>query len=118
MATASARHRDADWNRDWQNWNESLPVGEGDPEKHKPVKSPRPGIADLAGALKYNLPEARYIPGAASAVRHGARCRRAVAKQLLAALDIEVLSHVIRWAAHALARAVSFEELRALASER
>ena len=42
-------------NKDWKNWQESLPVGEGDAAKHKAVKSPRPGHADLAGALKYNF---------------------------------------------------------------
>src|SRR5579885_1768210 len=47
-------------NKDWKNWQESLPVSEGDMAKHKAVKSPRPGHADLAGALKYNFPEARY----------------------------------------------------------
>src|SRR5512140_2218355 len=30
-------------NRDWKNWQESLPVATGDPEKHKRVASPRPG---------------------------------------------------------------------------
>jgi chorismate synthase len=105
-------------NRDWQNWNESLPVGEGDPEKHKPVKSPRPGHADLAGALKYNLPEARYILERASARETAARVAAgAVAKQLLAALDIEVLSHVIQVGGARLTRAVSFDELRALAAK-
>src|ERR1700690_1039417 len=44
-----------------QNWSKPRPGGGGGPENHKPVKSPRPGHADLAGALKYNLPEARYI---------------------------------------------------------
>src|SRR3569832_1166675 len=39
-------------NNDWKNWEEILPVGEGDPAKHKAVASPRPGHADLAGALK------------------------------------------------------------------
>jgi chorismate synthase len=103
-------------NRDWQNWNESLPVGEGEPSKHKPVKSPRPGHADLAGALKYNLPEARYILERASARETTARVAAgAVAKQVLAALDIEVLSHVIRVGGARLSRAVSFEELRILA---
>ena len=48
-------------NKDWKNWQESLPVEEGDPAKHKRVASPRPGHADLAGALKYNFPEARYV---------------------------------------------------------
>src|ERR1700736_4946969 len=54
-------------NKDWKNWQESLPVGEGDPAKHKAVKSPRPGHADLAGALKYNFSEARYVLERASA---------------------------------------------------
>src|SRR5215467_3388957 len=54
-------------NRDWQNWKDALPVGSGDPAKHKRVASPRPGHADLAGALKYNFPEARYILERASA---------------------------------------------------
>jgi chorismate synthase len=104
-------------NRDWQNWNESLPVGEGDPQKHKAVKSPRPGHADLAGALKYNLPEARYILERASARETTARVAAgAVAKQLLAALDIEVLSHVIQVGSARLSRAVGFEEIRALAA--
>src|SRR5207253_6440184 len=48
-------------NKDWENWQEALPVGAGDPEKHRAVKSPRPGHADLAGALKYNFPEARFV---------------------------------------------------------
>ena len=48
-------------NRDWKNWQESLPVEAGDLAKHKRVASPRPGHADLAGALKYNFPEARYV---------------------------------------------------------
>ena len=48
-------------NRDWENWKESLPVETGDLEKHKRVASPRPGHADLAGALKYDFKEARYV---------------------------------------------------------
>ncbi len=105
-------------NRDWQNWKDSLPVGEGDPEKHKALKSPRPGHADLAGALKYNLPEARYILERASARETTARVAAgAVAKQVLAALDIEVLSHVIQVGGARLSRAVSFDELRALAAK-
>ena len=103
-------------NRDWQNWNESLPVGAGDPAKHKAVKSPRPGHADLAGALKYNLPEARYILERASARETTARVAAgAVAKQVLATLDVEVLSHVIQVGPARLSRTVSFDELRKLA---
>ncbi len=83
-------------NRDWKNWEEALPVGAGDPAKHKRVASPRPGHADLAGALKYNLPEARYVLERASARESTARVAMgAVAKLLLKNIDVEVLSHVI-----------------------
>jgi chorismate synthase len=83
-------------NRDWQNWQQSLPVEEGDPEKHKPVASPRPGHADLAGALKYNFLEARYVLERASARESAARVAvGAIAKLLLRELGIEVLSHVV-----------------------
>ena len=83
-------------NNDWKNWQESLPVEAGDPEKHKRVASPRPGHADLAGALKYNFPEARYILERASARESAARVAiGAIAKLFLRELGIEVLSHVI-----------------------
>ena len=83
-------------NRDWKNWEQVLPVGTGDPAKHKRVASPRPGHADLAGALKYNLPEARYVLERASARESTARVAvGAVAKLLLKSIDVEVLSHVI-----------------------
>src|SRR5574340_953545 len=83
-------------NRDWKNWQESLPVNQGDPEKHKRVASPRPGHADLAGALKYNFPEARYVLERASARESAARVAvGAIAKLLLRELGVEVLSHVI-----------------------
>jgi chorismate synthase len=83
-------------NRDWKNWQEQLPVESGDPEKHKRVASPRPGHADLAGALKYNFPEARYVLERASARESAARVAiGALAKLFLRELGIEVLSHVI-----------------------
>jgi chorismate synthase len=83
-------------NKDWQNWTEALPVEEGDPAKHKRVASPRPGHADLAGAVKYNFSEARYVLERASARESAARVAAgALAKLLLRELGIEVLSHVI-----------------------
>jgi chorismate synthase len=82
-------------NKDWKNWQEALPVGTGDPEKHKAVASPRPGHADLAGALKYNFPEARYVLERASARESAARVAiGAIAKLFLRQLGMEVLSHV------------------------
>src|SRR3954449_9483759 len=83
-------------NKDWKNWEESLPVEDGDPQKHKRVASPRPGHADLAGALKYNFPEARYVLERASARESSARVAiGGLAKSFLRELGIEVLSHVL-----------------------
>jgi len=82
-------------NKDWKNWQESLPVEAGDSAKHKAVKSPRPGHADLAGALKYNFPEARYVLERASARESAARVSiGGVAKLFLRELGMDVLSHV------------------------
>jgi len=83
-------------NKDWKNWQESLPVEQGDAAKHKRVASPRPGHADLAGALKYNFPEARYVLERASARESAARVAiGGIAKLLLREFGIEVLSHVV-----------------------
>ncbi len=83
-------------NNDWKNWTEALPVDPGDPGKHKRVASPRPGHADLAGALKYNFSEARYVLERASARESTARVAMGgLAKLFLRALGIEVLSHVV-----------------------
>jgi chorismate synthase len=83
-------------NKDWKSWTEALPVGQGDPSLHRAVASPRPGHADLAGALKFNFPEARYVLERASARESAARVAvGAIAKMFLRQLDIEVLSHVV-----------------------
>jgi chorismate synthase len=104
-------------NRDWKNWEEILPIETGDPEKHKAVASPRPGHADLAGALKYDFKDARYILERASARESAARVAcGAVAKMLLRSLNIEVASHVTRVGAAELSREATFAEIAALAS--
>jgi len=50
-------------NRDWANWTESLPVEDfaGSGSHWKAVTRPRPGHADLAGAIKYDFHDGRYI---------------------------------------------------------
>src|SRR5579863_173252 len=102
-------------NKDWQNWQESLPVSAGDPARHKEVKSPRPGHADLAGALKYNFREARYVLERASARESAARVAMgAVAKLFLRELGIEVLSHVVTTGNVTLFDQVPWEKIRAL----
>jgi chorismate synthase len=102
-------------NRDWKNWTESLPVEAGDPSKHKAVASPRPGHADLAGALKYDFPDARYVLERASARESAARVAAgAIAKALLLELGIDVASHVVRVGRAELTRAASWTEISAL----
>ena len=62
-------------NKDWKNWTEALPVEDidGGEEKKKPVTRPRPGHADLAGCIKYDFHDARYILERASARETTAR---------------------------------------------
>src|SRR6202008_4369990 len=98
-----------------KNWQEALPVEGGDPAKHKRVKSPRPGHADLAGPLKYNFPEARYILERASARESAARVAvGAIAKLFLHELGIEVLSHVVTTGTVTVPDQVPWEKIRAL----
>lgn len=102
-------------NNDWKNWTEILPVEAGDPEKHKAVASPRPGHADLAGSLKYDFPDARYVLERASARESAARVAAgALAKLLLRALGVEVASHVIRVGKAELSRPATWDEIAAL----
>jgi len=102
-------------NKDWKNWQESLPVAEGDPARHKRVASPRPGHADLAGALKYNFSEARYVLERASARESAARVAvGAIAKAFLRELGIEVLSHVVSVGNVSIEKTVPWEQIYAL----
>ncbi|HEX4284923.1 MAG TPA: chorismate synthase [Terracidiphilus sp.] len=102
-------------NRDWKNWEEKLPVEAGDASKHQAVASPRPGHADLAGALKYNFPDARYVLERASARESTARVAAgAFAKLLLRELGIEIGSHVIRVGRVELERAANWDEIVAV----
>src|SRR5215471_15590563 len=99
-------------NKDWKNWRESLPVESGDPTLHKRVASPRPGHADLAGALKYNFPEARYVLERASARETTARVAvGSLAKLFLRKLGIEVLSHVVAVGAAQVQHEIRWDEI-------
>src|SRR5579859_2750838 len=83
-------------NRDYANWEERMnpwPV-EGEVAE---VHLPRPGHADLVGTWKYGLTDVRDILERASARETAARVAGgAVAKAFLAALGVEVFSHVIQ----------------------
>ena len=101
-------------NRDWQNWTQALPVEDvdGAEDKRKPVTRPRPGHADLAGSIKYNFHDARYILERASARETAARVAvGGLAKALLGEFGIQVLSHVVAVGSARLTRVVEWEEI-------
>ncbi len=107
-------------NKDWANWTETLPVEDfaGAEEKKRPVTRPRPGHADLAGAIKYNFHDSRYVLERASARETTARVAvGALAKALLKAFDIEVQSHVIAVGGVSLGRAAAWEEIKAVCAK-
>ena len=107
-------------NRDWKNWTEALPVEaeEDSADKEKRVTRPRPGHADLPGAIKYGFPDARYILERASARETTARVAvGALCKQFLEAFGVRVLSHVVAVGDARLERDVTWEELEALAAK-
>ena len=83
-------------NRDWENWKQTMAVGE--PSAGAPAKTitrPRPGHADLAGAMKYGHRDIRNVLERSSARETTARVAVAgVAKRLLGEFGITILSHV------------------------
>jgi chorismate synthase len=88
-------------NRDHKNWEWGMSPWppEGDPEGKgtKPVTLPRPGHADLAGALKFGHDDVRNTLERASARQTAITVAAgAVAKALLGALDVEVAGSVLQ----------------------
>jgi chorismate synthase len=104
-------------NKDWKNWTDVLPVedtegAENVEAKKKAVTRPRPGHADLAGSIKYNFHDARYVLERASARETAARVALgALTKAFLSQFGIGVLSHVVGIGEAKLDRSVTWEEL-------
>src|SRR2546422_3233010 len=85
-------------NRDWANWQKAMAIEPVDVEdaERKRVTRPRPGHADLAGALKHDAEDARDILERASARETTARVAvGAVCKKFLREFDVEVASHTV-----------------------
>src|SRR5271170_1394593 len=82
-------------NRDYKNWEKRMSTDPRDRGEAKVVTRPRPGHADLAGALKYNLEDIRDVLERASARETTARVAiGAFAKQILSPFGIGVLGYV------------------------
>jgi chorismate synthase len=84
-------------NRDYANWEERMnpwPVEGFEPEE---VHLPRPGHADLVGSWRYGHADIRNVLERASARETAARVAAgAVARGFLAALGVDVRSHVLQ----------------------
>jgi chorismate synthase len=86
------------WNRDWTHWQDVMAPEAQTPgeERRRRVTRPRPGHADLTGALKFDRADARDILERASARETAARVAcGAVCRALLAQLAVEIGSHVV-----------------------
>ncbi|MDU5335548.1 chorismate synthase [Enterococcus sp.] len=84
-------------NRDWKNWQKVMSVEpvEEKAEKLRRVAKPRPGHADLVGGMKYHHSDLRNVLERSSARETTMRVAvGALAKQILAAVDVEIASHV------------------------
>jgi len=80
-------------NKDWENWKKLMSIYASDKEMEERMVRPRPGHADLAGALKYGREDLRDILERASARETAARVAvGAVCKRLLAEFAIKVVS--------------------------
>jgi len=87
-------------NRDWVNWAFTMHPDEHPPAdaggaNRAPVTRPRPGHADLAGAIKYGHADLRDVLERASARETAARVAAgALARRLLGEVGVQVASHV------------------------
>jgi chorismate synthase len=87
-------------NKDWPNWQQTMHAEAEMPEgatgaRRAPVVRPRPGHADLAGALKFEHEDVRDVLERASARETAARVAvGAIARQVLQRVGVAVAAHV------------------------
>jgi chorismate synthase len=83
-------------NKDWDNWRAKMSPDPAFLNNADPVTRPRPGHADLAGALKYGAQDIRNILERSSARETAMRVAvGAVCKRLLEEFGVSIVSHVI-----------------------
>ena len=106
-------------NRDWKNWTKKMSALPEDRDEKIAVTKPRPGHADLNGALKYDRSDIRDVLERASARETVARTAvGSFAKQLLAPFEIRIMGYIrsIGSVAANLGR-LSFKEIYARSEE-
>ncbi|HUY43140.1 MAG TPA: chorismate synthase [Acidimicrobiales bacterium] len=82
-------------NSEWPKWEQEMSAAPGRPSEK--LTKPRPGHADLVGMQKYAFDDARDVLERASARETAARVAAgAMAKVLLRAIGVEIVSHVVR----------------------
>src|SRR5438132_3873023 len=112
-------------NKDWENWQRTMYVGAEQPADaagadRSAVTRPRPGHADLAGAVKYGHDDIRDVLERASARETAARVAvGAIARQLLRHVETTIRSHVFSIGSIALpdALAITYAEVRAIRAD-
>lgn len=84
------------FNRDWQNWTARMSHFDEAPADLQCEVTPRPGHADLVGALRTNTHDCRDILERSSARETAARVAACgIAKEFLNAVGVDVLSYVV-----------------------
>ena len=83
-------------NRDWENWESRMSVFGAPPAGLTRETTPRPGHADLVGALKIDSDDCRDVLERASARETAARVAASgIAREFLAAVGVEIYSYVV-----------------------
>ncbi len=84
-------------NKDWENWKDVMAAEPGPAPTEKVVTRPRPGHADLVGAIKYGHRDIRNVLEKASARETAIRVAiGGVAKSLLAQFGMQVVSYTVQ----------------------
>jgi len=112
-------------NKDWENWQRTMYVEAEAPAAasgadRPAVTRPRPGHADLAGAVKYEHDDIRNVLERASARETAARVAvGAIARQMLRQLGTDIVSHVftIGSASLGVPLTVTYEAIRGMATD-
>jgi len=95
-------------NKDWNNWKNRMDIWSG--KDDSPLSIPRPGHADLAGAVKYDHKDLRNVLERASARETAMRVAfGSIVYQLLEVFGIWIGSHVIQ--IHQICNSNTFQKL-------